>query len=429
MINIKTKLLISLFLLLLFANICLGYIIKNTNIECIVNPDNTINETITLLVYNDKNENLSSITFTIPQNVKNLTISSSNGISGYTALYNEGVTTVTIEFNKPIPPKKSANVTFKFLVTDAVWTKNNINQLIMNFPISSKNATIKVILPPGAVISSYQGNLFVTPSGYKITTDGKHQIIIWNLHLNKEITFTIAIKYTFVKFPNQNIIESGNNSFNNIFIFLTLGLLILGGLFIREKISKKKILEDYEKIINNLSKMLKKKDDEISYLKGNIKELEEKLDKTYKNLLNKDEIINILNEKISEYNSKLEKLINENKKYKEKIDSLNKYIQKLESENKKLKEKVEELNKVVEEYQNLKKGVLWDFLTDEEKIVIDLIKKYGNITQKELVEITGMSKPKVSRIVSELEDRKIIKKEKIGRINKLTLTEESKKLL
>ena len=35
-----------------------------------------------------------------------------------------------------------------------------------------------------------------------------------------------------------------------------------------------------------------------------------------------------------------------------------------------------------------------------------------------------MSKPKVSRIVSDLESRGVIKKVKIGRINKLALTDK-----
>ena len=44
--------------------------------------------------------------------------------------------------------------------------------------------------------------------------------------------------------------------------------------------------------------------------------------------------------------------------------------------------------------------------------------------KKEIVELTGLTKPKVSRIVSDLEGRGIIKKIKIGRINKLTLSDE-----
>ncbi|AIJ05321.1 transcriptional regulator, MarR family [Methanocaldococcus bathoardescens] len=423
-----------LFFFLLFANVSFAYTIERIDIECIVNPDDTINETITMVIYNNDNKNLSSITYTIPQNIKNFTIESSINIRGYSALYNEGITEIAVEFEKPLPPNEYANVTFNCLVTDAIWTRNDIKQLIMNFPISAKNATIKVILPPGAVISSPQGTLLVTPSGYKITTDGKHQIIIWDLSLNKEITFTITVKYTFISYPEQNIIEQPaiNNNLKYLLIIAIFGAAIFGGLFVRERISKKKIIEGTENIKNELNELkdkLKEKEDEVKNLTIKIKDLEDKLSKANKNLLNKDEIIGVLNERISEYESRLQKLVDENTEYKENIDSLNKYIEKLKKENEELKDKVKKLNDIVEKHMELKRGVLWSFLTEDEKIIIDLIKKHGHITQKEIVEITGMSKPKVSRIISELEDRKIIRKEKIGRINKLALTEESKKLL
>jgi hypothetical protein len=194
-ISIKPKkFLIFLFFVLLCANTSLAYSIEKINIECIVNPDDTINETITMVIYNDEYKNLSSISYTIPQNVVNLSINSSVDIGGYSALYNDGVTEIALGFKKPIPPYQYVNVTFHCLITDAIWTKSYAKQLIMNFPISAKNATIKVVLPPGAVILSPKGKLLVTPSGYKITTDGKHQIIIWDLSLNKEITFTKLTK-------------------------------------------------------------------------------------------------------------------------------------------------------------------------------------------------------------------------------------------
>ena len=437
MISIKPKkFLVFLFFFFLFANVSLAYTIEKVHIECIVSPDDTINETISMVIYNNENKNLSSITYTIPQNVKNLTINSSVNIKGYSALYNDGITEITVEFGKPIPPNEYVNVTFKCLVTDAIWTKNDVKQLIMNFPISAKNATIKVVLPPGAVISSPQGNLLVTPPGYKITTDGKHQIIIWDLSLNKEITFTITVKYTFVSYFPQNIIEQpnigNNNNLKYYLIVAIFGVVLFGGLFVREKITKKKLITGIDSIkdeLNNLKIKLKEREEEIEKLTTKIKDLEKELNKANKNLLNKDEIIGVLNERISEYESKILKLLDENSSYKEKIESLNKYIEKLKKENDELKDKVKELNDIAKRYMEEKRGVLWSFLTEDEKIIIDLIKKHGHITQKEIVEITGMSKPKVSRIISELEDRKIIMKEKIGRINKLTLTEESKKLL
>ncbi|WP_394296279.1 helix-turn-helix transcriptional regulator [Methanothermococcus thermolithotrophicus] len=67
-----------------------------------------------------------------------------------------------------------------------------------------------------------------------------------------------------------------------------------------------------------------------------------------------------------------------------------------------------------------------NILTDEEKMIIGLIKEHGDITQKDLVEITGMTKPKISRMVSDLEQRGIIRKVKIGRINKIVISDDFK---
>ena len=429
MIYIK-RIMLLLFLLLLM-NISSAYSIEKIWIVCKVNPDDTINETITMVVYNDDYKNLSSFSYTIPQNVENLSINASTKIKGYSALYSNGVTEIALGFEKPVPPYHYVNITFNCLVTDAVWTRDDTKQLIMNFPISAKNATIKVILPPGAVILSPQGNLLVTPSGYKITTDGKHQIIIWDLSLNKEITFTVTAKYTFISYNNQNIIEQPAISSNLKYylIIAMVGVVAFGGLFIRERITKNKALSEVNSKLSELNDKLKEKEEEVKKLTTKIESLENELSKANKNLLNKDEIINALNEKISDYESKIQKLVEENSTYKEKAELLNKHIEKLKKENEELKDKVKNLEEIAKKYMEEKRGVLWSFLTEDEKIIIDLIKKHGHITQKEIVEITGMSKPKVSRIISELEDRKIIMKEKIGRINKLTLTEESKKLL
>lgn len=68
-----------------------------------------------------------------------------------------------------------------------------------------------------------------------------------------------------------------------------------------------------------------------------------------------------------------------------------------------------------------------EFMKDDEKTVIELIKGNEGIVQKRLVESTGFSKAKISKIVSELEKRKIVRVEKVGRRNKLFLTEEFKK--
>jgi uncharacterized membrane protein len=68
-----------------------------------------------------------------------------------------------------------------------------------------------------------------------------------------------------------------------------------------------------------------------------------------------------------------------------------------------------------------------EFMKTDEKQIINLIKENEGLVQKRLVDSTGFSKAKISKIVSELENRKIVRIERIGRRNKLFLTEEFKK--
>ncbi|RMF89870.1 MAG: hypothetical protein D6733_05325 [Methanobacteriota archaeon] len=68
-----------------------------------------------------------------------------------------------------------------------------------------------------------------------------------------------------------------------------------------------------------------------------------------------------------------------------------------------------------------------EFMKEDERLVIEIISAREGIVQKRLVDETGFSKAKVSKIVSELEKRGIVRVERIGRRNKLFLSEEFKK--
>jgi len=67
------------------------------------------------------------------------------------------------------------------------------------------------------------------------------------------------------------------------------------------------------------------------------------------------------------------------------------------------------------------------FMKEDEQVLIDLIRENEGIVQKRLADYTDFSKAKVSKIVSDLEKRGIVRVEKSGRRNKLFLTEEFKK--
>ncbi len=67
------------------------------------------------------------------------------------------------------------------------------------------------------------------------------------------------------------------------------------------------------------------------------------------------------------------------------------------------------------------------FMREDERHIIDLIKENEGIVQKRIADKTGFSKAKVSKIISDLEKRDIVSTEKIGRRKKLFLTEKFKK--
>ncbi len=67
-------------------------------------------------------------------------------------------------------------------------------------------------------------------------------------------------------------------------------------------------------------------------------------------------------------------------------------------------------------------------MKDDERIIIDLVQENDGIVQMRLCDHTGFSKAKVSKIVSEMEKRKIVRVERVGRRNKLFLSEEFKNM-
>ncbi|MFO7872465.1 MAG: MarR family transcriptional regulator [Candidatus Undinarchaeales archaeon] len=66
-------------------------------------------------------------------------------------------------------------------------------------------------------------------------------------------------------------------------------------------------------------------------------------------------------------------------------------------------------------------GVPYDILEKEEQKIIDTLMQNGDVKQSKLPEKINFSKAKVSRITSELEERNIIEKKKVGRTHVLIL--------
>jgi uncharacterized membrane protein len=74
------------------------------------------------------------------------------------------------------------------------------------------------------------------------------------------------------------------------------------------------------------------------------------------------------------------------------------------------------------EIRSTKKMLLDVFLLPDEKKVLGEIEKYGgSLTQSELVKTTGLSRVKIHRIVRNLESKKLIIKQQYGMTNKIVL--------
>ncbi|MBN2518115.1 MAG: hypothetical protein JXB14_04675 [Candidatus Altiarchaeota archaeon] len=64
----------------------------------------------------------------------------------------------------------------------------------------------------------------------------------------------------------------------------------------------------------------------------------------------------------------------------------------------------------------------------ERSVVSELIRNGGSLTQAKLVSSTGLNKVKVSRLVSSLESKGIVKKESMGITNQVGLADDLKRL-
>ena len=84
-------------------------------------------------------------------------------------------------------------------------------------------------------------------------------------------------------------------------------------------------------------------------------------------------------------------------------------------------------DKIVQSNQSLKQNtkIILNFLTGQEKKVIEtLLENDGKVQQYELSHLPNLNKLKTHRILVNLEEKGIIHKEKLGKINKIVLNKE-----
>ena len=67
--------------------------------------------------------------------------------------------------------------------------------------------------------------------------------------------------------------------------------------------------------------------------------------------------------------------------------------------------------------------------SDQRKIIEQIASSGGSTTQSQLVKNTGLNKVKISRLLSDLQTKGVVKKESAGVTNKIELREELKEIL
>ena len=82
------------------------------------------------------------------------------------------------------------------------------------------------------------------------------------------------------------------------------------------------------------------------------------------------------------------------------------------------------LSMLLADYYRRQKKVPYDVFTDDEREIVDILLEEGVVEQKGLPESTGFSRPKVSRLVKDLEERDILRKEKKKKTYVLELNRE-----
>jgi len=432
---ISTNYRIYLLITLIFCSISAvdSYRFNEYSVQYTIDQNDNFYETIDLEIYNNNSDDLYDISYSIPQETSNLTFNSSNGIDSYSITTDdEGVTEVIVSLAEPIGPWQSGDLIISF--TGQVSDLSGKKQVYIIVPAHDSDFKLSVQLPEGAaIVSPVKDVLSISPKDYAVGTNGKSIFVEWEKELtSEEKYFEVTINYVLTSaIATITTWESNEELYRAV--STVLGVLVVALIFfIYRNYNKVKMINELQNEIIGLNKGLEISQLNLQNKTKEIRRLEElnehvlkELDLS-KNTLKEYELkITELKENIIQFKSQIENYV----KLKEELNSKNIEIinSKIAELNEVLKEKegyILELMDRIGDYESHKSETLMNILTDEEKGLIELIREHGSISQKEIVDITGLTKPKVSRTISDLEQRGIVRKVKIGRINKIALSED-----
>ncbi|AVB76051.1 MarR family protein [Methanococcus maripaludis] len=410
-----------------------------------IDQNDNFYEEINLKIYNNNSDDLYEISYTIPQETSNLTFNSSKEIDSYSITTDDaGATEVSVKLTEPIGPWQTGDLLVSF--TGEVSDIGGKKQVYIIVPAFDSNFKLSVQLPEGAaIVSPVKDVLSISPRDYTVGTNGKSIFVEWEKELtSEEKYFEVTINYVLTGVITPSTTGENNEDLYRAVSIVLAVLVVALIFFIYRNYNKVKMINELQNEINGLNKGL-----EISHLNlqnknKELQRLEELNEHVLKELdLSKNKLkdyelkINELNEEILQCRDQ----VGNHTKLKEELNSKDAVIKSLNDYKKlseELKLKINELNGLIGEkeryiielkekigdYESHKSETLMNILTDDEKQLIELIREHGSISQKEIVDVTGLTKPKVSRMISDLEQRGMVRKVKIGRINKIALSED-----
>jgi len=443
---ISTNYRIYLIIALMFCSISAvdSYRFDEYSVQYTIDQNDNFYEIIDFKIYNNNSDDLYDITYNIPQETSDLTFNSSKGIDSYSiTTTEEGVTEVSVKLAEPIGPWQSGDLSISF--TGQVSDLSGKKQVYIIVPAYDSDFKVSVQLPEGAaIVSPVKDVLSISPKDYTIGSNGKSIFVEWETELTSdEKYFEVTINYVLTAITPVTTEDSNEDLYRAISI--VLGVLVVALIFfIYRNYNKVKMINELQNEIIGLNKGLEISQLNLQNKNKELRRLEElndhvlkELDLSKNNLTEYESKIADLKEKIIQFKAQLENFV----KLKEEVNSKDLEIKNLISYktlSEELNSKITELNEVLEEkedyilelmdrigdYESHKSETLMNILTDDEKSLIELIREHGSISQKEIVDITGLTKPKVSRMISDLENRGMVRKVKIGRINKIALSED-----
>ncbi|MEM5815366.1 MAG: winged helix-turn-helix transcriptional regulator [Candidatus Aenigmatarchaeota archaeon] len=80
---------------------------------------------------------------------------------------------------------------------------------------------------------------------------------------------------------------------------------------------------------------------------------------------------------------------------------------------------------VIKKVKVVPEKIVLEVLDSDEKKIYEIVQKEGKIKQNKLVELTGFSKARVSRVVKKLREKKLINLERIGKTNLISLKKKT----